>query len=226
MTEARTYPTPDSLGAEVYSATLEGLERRFGLEGPLKAGVGPVELQLTEHVAGKAMQMVGKARGELPPGMKLVGGYSAALHVDVLAGGPSLFGRPSIVVLTYYDIPLPGLLGCLEQSGFPVPDMDPTYVQGLPEGGVRTTSYVPGPPGLCSLSYTALQEELVMVSIYSDQPPEPEFSEQVARSRAIFDWPGIMWFESEEQVMERKGTLCPRGDPLARSIVYGTSISF
>ena len=106
------------------------------------------------------------------------------------------------------------------EFGFPVPDIDPTYVTGQSTGGgTRATVYSPGPPGLALLSYQAkLTGNTGTIVVGTYRPPEPEFTEYIAAEKDAHFWKGTLYFESSEPGA-KVTKHCPPGDPWARAII-------
>ncbi len=207
-----TYPTPGSLGAELYEMAEQDFVERFG--EPLDR---PRDLTLP-LLTPSSKDLMGLMVWEIP-GERLV------IH----AWFPSLKAGPAQLQIFLPVEPDVDIFSRLTALGFPVPDSDPQLVVRSPD---RTeTCYLPGPPGLEHLLYVAMTiggigTELVILSKPCDEALRPAFEAEYAE---IFPLRGTLYSEGDRRFSEvfdrlrMKGLLAimranPEGLDLPRTI--------
>lgn len=183
-----TYPTPGSIGEEIYESTEEEMADRF-IRLPDEAATAPNP----DYVEGMRTERLYGLTTWVDPDRDLL----------INAQYPPLEKTPAAVMLqlTVSD-ENENFFPRLAELGFPVPESAPSFIAGSrggPEG--KTTSWRPGPPGLVELSYRARGEEFpVNLIVYSTAPPEPEFTEKRQQAEEVFGWDGTVVYESLERI--------------------------
>lgn len=183
----RTHPEPGSLGETLYGLTEEEMDERFNrIEGE---SVGPPPPELT----GLRAERVIGLRHWWDEDEKLL----------VTAQYEPMEDTPSALMLAVTvgeeEFGLPRMKGL----GFPIPDSDPAYIVEGEGQHDRTTVWAPGPPGLSLLSYQAAGNEYpVTLQVYSEAPPEPEFSEQREEWEEVIHWEGTLRFADRQALAD------------------------
>lgn len=183
-----TYPTPGSLGDQIYRSTEEEMEERF-VRLPDDTSTSPPPEHLEEL---QTKRLYGLTTWRDP---------DRELLINVQY--PPLEETPASVMLQFtvaddsFDY-----LPRLNELGFPVPESSPSFIAGRRGGPMgKTTSWRPGPPGLVDLSYRVRGEGFpALLIVYSTSPPEPEYSEEREQDEEAFPWDGTVVFESLEDI--------------------------
>lgn len=200
------HPTPRSIADRLYSLPESEFIKRFG--DPLPEVPRPVP-ELSRHFS--ADRLFGVRSWFLPEYQAVV----TARFPPLAEGGPH-----ALSFLFGWRLG-ENLLDQLAWTGFPRPDIDPTYVVGesIREGG-KTTAYLPGPPLLTALTYTVrVKSNEAKVWVWSERPPEPAFGDTVQRYRNTFDWVGTMYFRDLAAVEARTGASYPPGHERMRRLI-------
>lgn len=185
----RTYPEPGSLGETLYGLTEEEMDERLTrIEG--EPG-GPPPLDFT---ALRTERVIGLQHWQ-----------DEDEGLVVTAQFEPLQTTPSALVLAVQVREDEFALARMKELGFQIPDSDPAYIVGGQGQHDRTTVWAPGPTGLVLLHYQAVGDDYpVTLQVYSEAPPEPEFSEQREKWEETIDWEGTLRFADQEAVADGK----------------------
>ncbi len=188
------YPTPGSLGAELYEMGEQEFVDRFGepLERPQDLTM-PLDWSPQDLMGLMAWQILGE-------------------RLVINAWFPSLKAeRPEKLRIFLPVEPDVDIFSRLTALGFPVPDSDPQLVVRSPD---RTeTWYLPGPPGLEHLRYVAMTvrsfgTELAIESKPCDETLRPALEAEYSE---IFPLPGTLYIEGDRRFFEVFGELRMKG---------------
>lgn len=185
----RTYPEPGSLGERLYGLTEEEMDERFTRIEVESGGLPPLDF-----TALRTERVIGLQRW-----------HDEDKGLVVTAQFEPVEDTPSALMLAVRVREDEFALVRMKELGFSIPDSDPAYIVGGDGRHDRTTVWAPGPPGLALLSYQAVGDDYpVMLQVYSEAPPEPEFSEQREKWEETIDWEGTLRFADQKAVADGK----------------------
>lgn len=198
----RQYPTEGSLAARLLDSTQEEVTALYGPpqstpSGPLPNGA---ERMPAEAAFGNTTWWLEDQ------------GVLATLRF------PPLEAHAATLVLYFVVGPRQLLEDVLAHLGLPQPDMDPTHVLGADAAGYRTTSYLPGPPGVAGLMYSTKRAESGVEVLVTARRPAALAAAREELQR-IYDQEGTVYSENVAEVQARRGWHYPSGDEEIRQLV-------